>query len=116
MTLISKTEIRKVKGISSDEIQRVYDYLQGAVYCWCKNNPDKWFSARDFLGGDNFDWTGTPMIVLFNKHINKGKTTENAISDAGKDAGWILKKVIDDDQRNFETKKENLIRKYRWKK
>ena len=114
MTLIPKSEIRQVKGISTVEFQRIYDYLQGAVYCWCKNKSREWFSAREFLGGENFDWNGTPMIVLYEKHIRKGKTDEQAISDAGKDAGWILKKVIHDDQRNFETKKENLIRKYRW--
>jgi len=31
-----------------------------------------------------------------------------------KDAGWILKKVLENDERKFETKKESLIRKYKW--
>ena len=116
MTLIPKSEIRQVKEISLQETQRIYDYLQGAVYCWCKNKLGEWFSAREILGGENFDWNGTPMIVLYKKHKSKGKTDEQSVLDAGKDAGWILKKVINDDQRNFETKKENLIRKYRWVK
>ena len=116
MTLIPHSEIRNVKGITSTETLRIYDYLQGAVYCWCKNRLDEWFSVRDLFGGENFDWNGTPMIVLFIKHQNKGKSNDQAITDAGKDAGWILKKIIDDDQREFETKKEDLVRKYRWKK
>ncbi len=114
MTLITKSEIRQVKVPSSLERQRIYDYLQGAVYCWCNNKMGEWFSARDFLGGENFDWHGTPMFILYNKHKSKGKTDKQSILDAGKDAGWILKKVINDDQRNFETKRESLIRKYRW--
>lgn len=116
MTLISKSQIRDVKEITNAEKQRIYDYLQGAVYCWCKNRFDEWFSVRDLFGGANFDWNGTPMIALYLKHKSKGKTDDKAIADAGKDAGWILKKIIDDDNREFETKKEELIRKYRWKK
>jgi len=116
MTLIPKSEIRNVKDLTSDEIQRIYDYLQGAVYCWCKNRMGEWFSARDLFGGENFDWNGTPIIKLYEKHKSKGKKDDNAIKDAGKDVGWILKKIIDDDHRNFETKTEDLIRKYRWVK
>ena len=36
------------------------------------------------------------------------------INAAGIDAGWLLKKVIDRDKRHFETKKEELVRKYKW--
>jgi hypothetical protein len=56
------------------------------------------------------------LDAIDQKHKSKGKTDDKAISDAGKDAGWILKRVIDNDSRDFETKKEELIRKYRWKK
>ena len=114
MTLIPKSEIRNVKDLMPEEIQRAYDYLQGAVYCWCKNRKDEWFSARELFGGENFDWNGTPIIKLYDKHKSKGKKKDDAIKDAGKDVGWILKKVVDDDSRNFETKNEDFIRKYRW--
>jgi hypothetical protein len=114
MTLIPKSEIRNVNDITDNEYQRIYDYLQGAVYCWCKNRKGEWFSARELFGGENFDWNGTPLIKLFEKHIKKGKNEDDSIKDAGKDVGWILKKVIDDDSRDFETKKEELIRKYLW--
>ena len=115
MSLIPFSEIRDVKNITTAEKQRIYDFLQGAVYCWCKNRKDEWFSVRDLMGGENFDWNGTPLIVLFNKHKKKGKSDDDAISDAGKDAGWIAKRVINDDKREFQTKDE-YTRKYRWKK
>lgn len=115
MTLIPKSEIRNVKDLTPGEIQRIYDYLQGAVYCWCKNQKDEWFSARELFGGENFDWNGTPIIKLYEKHKSKGKKEDDVIKDAGIDVGWILKKVTDDDDRNFETK-EDYIRKYRWLK
>lgn len=28
--------IRTVNGITPEEEQRIIDFLQGAVYCWCK--------------------------------------------------------------------------------
>ena len=112
--LINKSEIREVKGISKEAKTRIIDFLQGAIYCWCAKKNSEWFSARDFLGGDNYFWQGTPMMVLYQKHRDRGKTHEASVKEAGKDAGWILKKVIDIDKRKFETKKEELIRKYRW--
>jgi len=112
--LIDKSEIREVHGISHLEKQRIMDFLHGAVYCWCNNNKDAWLSARDFLGGDNFLWQGSPLYALFEKQKKLGKNSENSVKDAGKDSGWLLKKVIHADKRKFETKKEDLIRKYRW--
>lgn len=104
--LVDKSEVREVYGISGKQKQRILDFLQGAVYCWCKNRKNEWFAARDLLGGDNYYWEGTPMIALYEKSED--------VEQAGKDAGWLLKQVINNDKRNFETKKEGLVRQYRW--
>ncbi len=45
-----------------------------------------------------------------------GKEWRSAVADAVKDSGWLLKRVIYKDLRKFETKKEELIRKYLWVK
>lgn len=39
---------------------------------------------------------------------------DDPVGEAGKDGGWLLKKVVDKDKRKFETKEEDMIRKYRW--
>ena len=104
--LIEESEIRDVHGISDEQKQRIRDFLQGAVYSWCKNRKDEWFAARDLLGGDNYFWQNTPMFDLYEKSQD--------VEQAGKDAGWLLKQVINDDKRSFETKKEGLVRQYRW--
>lgn len=113
MALTNDSSIRDVSGITKEEKQRIRDFLQGAVYCWCKNRPDEWFSMRDLMGGENFHWEGTPLFVLYQKHDNNGKDSETAIKDAGKDSGWLLKSVIRQDARQFDDIKEELIRKYR---
>ena len=114
MTLITDSEIRTVNGISLEQQERICNFIQGAVYCWCKNRKDEWFSIRDLMGGENFNWEGTPLIVLYEKHRQMGKSQNDSVSDAGKDSGWLVKRVINDDQREFQTKKEDLVRKYRW--
>lgn len=105
-------EIRRVNGIDEQSMNDIEYFLQGAIYCWCKNRKNEWFSLRNLMGGDNYYWQGTPLIALYEKHEDLGK--DDPVGDAGKDGGWILKKVIKDDDRKFETKTEEMIRKYRW--
>lgn len=114
MSLIPESEVREVYEITNEQKQSIIDFLQGAVYCWCKNRPDEWFSMRNLMGGDNFNWKGTPLFTLYKKHRNNRRNNQQAIDLAGKDSGWLLKRVISDDNRKFETKKEEQIRKYLW--
>lgn len=114
MVFNKKTEIRKVTGITNEEEQRIIDFLQGAVYCWCKNNPSAWFSMRDLMGGLNDYWEKTPLNALLKKHLNKGKEKKTLLDNASIDSGWLLKKVIDLDEKLFDTKEdEERIRKYK---
>ncbi|MDR2659527.1 MAG: hypothetical protein LBC27_06010 [Spirochaetaceae bacterium] len=68
------------------------------------------------MGGFNRDdWDNTPLGVLYKKHIHQdGKTHDEAWRLAGQEADIILKKVIKSDKRNFETKEDDQIRKYKW--
>ena len=111
MALQPPSEIRSVTGLSDDQTQQIINFLQGAVYCWCKNKPDQWFSLRDLMGGENYFWQGTPLIALWNKH---SQTATNPVKEAGKDGGWLLKRVIADDPRTFETREASFIREYHW--
>jgi hypothetical protein len=114
--MISKGEntLRDVSKLSEMEKNSIMNFLQGAVYCWCKNRKGEWFTILDLMGGDNRDWSKTPLEILYNKHIQNGKTTKEAFDNAGKESGWLLKRVIYDDKRQFETEKTEINRKYRW--
>lgn len=114
MIINDSSGIYGVTGVSESEKQRIRDFLQGAVYCWCKNRKDEWFAVRTLMGGDNFHWDATPLKPLFDKHVTKGKTPKEAIDAAGKDCGKLLKQVVSNDRRSFETKTEALTRQYRW--
>ena len=115
MALTEKMELRTVTGITQADFNAIYYFLQGAIYCWCKAKREEWFTVQDLLGGENFYWEGTPLIALYRKHKDTlGKDWETAVQDAGKDAGKILKRVIHDDRRVFDSKKEDVVRMYKW--
>lgn len=112
--LINKSKMRYEFHITEMELTKIKCFLQGAVYCWIKNRKNEFFCARDLVGGDNYDWNGTPLIALYTKHKNLNKSEKDAIDDAGKDVGWILKLVLKDDKRRFEDKKIDIVKGYKW--
>ncbi|WP_167883996.1 cell division protein SepF [Leptospira wolffii] len=113
MALLNPSEIREVSDLTGEQKQRIYDFLQGAVYSWCKNRKNEWFSMRDLMGGENTDWDGTPLYELYLKHLNK--KSNDPVKEAGKDSGWLLKKVLHRDMRKFDARDgDGLIREYHW--
>jgi hypothetical protein len=114
MALNPQSEVRDVYGITDTEKELIKAFMQGAVYCWVKNRKDEQFAVRDLMGGENNDWDGTPLQVLYEKHVVAGKDHVSAVEAAGKDLGWLVKAVLDEDRRTFEVVKEELVNKYHW--
>ena len=117
MALIPTSLIRKVRGITSAEEKSIKDYLQGSVRTWCAaGTKGKQFAARDLVGGINYYWGGTPLDALYQKHIRKGKTQQDAIKAAGRDLGWLLKAVLNDDKdkRKFKVGNAGRVNGYTW--
>lgn len=114
MTLTMPSEIRNVQGLLDDELQLVRSFVQGAVYCWVKNRKGEWFAVRDLVGGENTDWTGTPLESIYARHIGIGKADNEAFESAAKDIGWIVKSVLADDRRCFENDHSGYVARYRW--
>jgi hypothetical protein len=110
MALINPSLVRNVPWLTEQQERDALNFLQGAVYCWCKNRPGEWFSMRDLMGGENFHWEETPLQPLY-EHF---APAPDAVEEAGKASGWLLKKVIANDARRFDDKKKERIRKYLW--
>lgn len=117
MSLISSENIpfpRAVHGISEQQQRDIMHFLQGSVYCWCKNRKGEPFAARDLLGGDNYYWQDTPMIALFDYYRNSDDANNDyAVEEAGKAAGRLLYQLLYNDKREFKTWVE-YTRMYRW--
>ena len=114
MALHDSSEVRDVLGLDLIEKNLIKAFLQGAVYCWIKNRKGEEFAARDLVGGENADWRGTPLQVLYVKHIKQAKDHEAAMESAARDLGWLLKSVLAEDKREFATGKSGMVNAYRW--
>ena len=90
------------------------DFLQGAVYCWCKNRKNEPFTVGALLGGDNFYWQGTPLIVLYEYYLETSDGNDDyAKEEAGKAAGRLMYDLLYNDKREFRTWK-GFTRNYEW--
>ena len=113
---VSKARAISAK-ISEKEQDLIKAYIQGAIYCFCKNCPNdngvgsKPFHARDLFGGENYFWEETPLFVLFDWHRNNG--ANNPQNEAGKDVGHLMSAVIQNDKRVF-TLNRGYTNQYQW--
>lgn len=82
--------------ISTLDIELIKIYMQGAVYSFCKNNPNDWFSVRVLFGGENTNWANTPMQKLYDYHSVMQNDT--AQKRAMADEGHLLKQVLAEDK------------------
>ena len=114
MSLLPPSELRTVHGITEEQAQAITTFMQGAVYCWVKNRKDEPFAVRDLMGGENFLWEGTPLQVLYDKHVHGGKNHDAAVEAAGKDLGWLTKSMLHADKRTFRADHAGLVASYQW--
>jgi hypothetical protein len=112
MTLRPESELREPSGVDPTHRELIRAFMQGAVYSWVKNRPGEYFAVRDLVGGLNNNWNGTPLQVLYDRHINAGKNAEEAFESAAKDLGWIVKTLLSEDRRTFEWEKSGLVNTY----
>lgn len=114
MAFTEHSELREVNGITSTEKSLIKAFMQGAAYSWVKNRRNESFAVRDLMGGENTDWSGTPLQALYDKHIYAGKDADSASEDAAKDLGWLVKSVLSEDKRTFKAGKAGLVNSYHW--
>lgn len=59
---------------------------------------------------------GTPLIVVYEhfRAANPNKSSRYAVKKAAKAIGHLLKRVIVDDKRTFDTCKIGRVRNYKW--
>lgn len=111
--MITGTHVQRVISarITDQEKERIMIFIQGAIYCFCKNCPGQYFSASELFGGVNFNWDNTPLGVLYDWH--ERNNSSNPIDMAAKDIGWLLLDVVINDSRTFEITKD-YTNQYKW--
>ena len=102
--------------LNKKEINEICAFFQGAVYTWCAINGSAKFAARNFIGGINYYWEGTPLYKLYKHYESEGY--EDPEKNARLDAGSLLKKTLSDDKRSFKQLKNDDEQRnyYEWDK
>ena len=113
--LNGNTRCFQVKGLNPLERDLIYAYLQGAAFRRCNEKPNDWFAARDLVGGENDKWQGAPLIVGYERFRREhpSKSTGYAEDKAAKAIGHMLKRMIVDDKRTFDTQVKEMVRHYK---
>lgn len=106
-------KISQVTGISEDEEALIRAYLQSAVYIWVREHEGKKFTARDLVSDTNFQWKGSPLLILYLKYI-KTQSEEAADEAASKDLECLLRSVLTENKRNFKVEHSGENAKYSW--
>ena len=114
MTLQPESELREIAGVTTEQKGAIEHFMQDAIYCWIKNQKGKSFAVRDLMGGDNFNWNGTPLQVLYDYQESLGKGHEAAVDAAGIALGWIVKGLLHKDQRVFKSIAGERVAHYKW--
>ena len=102
--------------LTEEQIKEIKVYLTSNLNTYLNAVGHKeWLSLSSLVGGENENWPD-PIIYVYNAYL--AHDPNNAVKNAARDMGWILKSIINDDERIFETKKEykgrKYVRIYRW--
>lgn len=105
---IKNITITNVRIVDNKEKQKIITFFDDIITKWLTDRNNEWFYINDLLDfgiGQHKDWNGTPLQVLYDNYINSGKTEEQAHTQAGKDAGKLLKETVHNRIEQFDTKK-----------
>jgi hypothetical protein len=114
MSLTNDSTLRNVSGITEHEKELIKAFMQGAIYSWIRDRQGEVFAVHDLAGGKNWQWQGTPLLALYEKHIQAGKDVEAAYNQAAIDLGWLVKSVLAEDKRVFTSTQKGLVSGYSW--
>lgn len=112
MTIRPESELREPSNLNANDRELIRAFMQGAIYCWVKNQPNVPFAVRDLVGGLNTNWNQTPLQILYDRHIEAGRTDEEAFDLAAKDIGWIVKTLLAEDRRTFQVDNSGFVNTY----
>lgn len=100
--LAERKIIMRVMGITRTNTVIAEDFIRAAIDLQCKSYPGQWFSVRTLFGGANFQWSGTPLQCIYDRHIKNGRKPAKASVLAARDIGKMMTKVLSRHPRNFD--------------
>lgn len=123
MAIIGKYVIRRPhfqvkQWLTPEQLNDINTCLKTVINTYLNTtgkNNGIWFSLSDLIGGENKFWPN-PIKQVYNVYVAYNENT--AFSNSAKDMGWVLLKILHEDNRNFRTehryKKGKYVRAYTW--
>ena len=100
--LVNETyEERNVNSVTENQKKEVKEFLACLVRIWCLTTPEKSFTCSELL--NNADWEKKPLCYMYDYYKKQGESDEEAKNHDSVDIGWLLKEVISEMPRKFET-------------
>ena len=94
-------EERNVNSVTESQKKEVKEFLEWLVRIWCLTTPEKSFICSELL--NNVDWQKQLLCYMYDYYKNQGESDEEAKNHDSVDIGWLLKEVISEMPRKFET-------------
>ena len=113
--LIKDNKIINTYIVNTAEKNDIISYLDQIISGWINKSPNEWFNFKDLLDfylSQHENWNGTPLQVLYDNYIKKGKNHEQALDLAGKAVGKLLKETVHKREEKFDTEK-GYLRRYK---
>jgi hypothetical protein len=111
----NRTIYRISAEISDNDLEKIKAYIKGCVYTFCNTNKldggSEWFAAHNLFGDENYYWQ-QPIKTIWDYHKGLGKSDKVAFNAAGRDIGWLLKEVLNEDlnREYVQSTKQRLFR------
>lgn len=99
--LAERKIIMRVMRITLMDTVVAEDFIRTAVDFQCKSYPEQWFSVRILFGGATFQWPGTPLECIYDRHIRNGRKPAKASIVAARDIGKMMTKFLSQHPQNF---------------
>lgn len=114
MILNIKKTSRNVHTINATELSKIESYID--YISINQFRAGQWYAARDFFGGSNADWTGTPLELLYQRRLqqyrNHFDSKKDAFKQAGRDLGHIIKNILSKSVKYYKECKRNRVKCY----
>lgn len=109
MIVRGNDRLRNVHGLTQEENDAAIGFIRSLVEDWLNNHqPNDSFRAVDLMGRHVFPtWADTPLDALYRYYYRKRPDNTYAVRQAGIAAGYLLKRVIEEDTHHrFEFRQE----------
>ena len=114
MLIGDNTRLRTPRHFRREERDAIKEYLRNQVEQRHGEFGDKPFTAPDFVGFKNRDWTGTPLQVLYERYMEVYQGNHDVAYDrAGKAAGYLFKAALAESEFTYRIQRGSHWRKYK---